>query len=365
MGVLRGVKVLELAAVGPVPFCCALLADMGAEVITILAPDRPVEHFGSTSDPVWRGRAWLECDLKSEAGKQSFQSLVSHADIFVEGFRPGVLERLDLAPERLLAMHPSLVIGRMSGWGQDGPLARLAGHDPNYLALTGALSLIGPRDAPVMPLNLVGDFGGGAMYLALGLISALRHAERSGEGQVVDAAIIDGVSSMLSMVHYLRASDLWHAERGANIIDGGAPHASVYQTADGRHLVIAAAERKFYDEFVQRLGLDGAPLPDREDRANWQALKTLFGDVIRQQSLAEWQAVFDGTDCCVTPALTPAEAVDHPHAVARGAFMQRNGVTVPAPAPRFGRTPSSLAPEQGDLAARLDAWGLPADAVQG
>lgn len=364
MGVLQGVRVLELAAVGPAPFCCALLADMGAEIITVTAPDRPVEHFGEAADPVWRGRAWIQCDLKSAAGQQRFHALASQADMLVEGFRPGVLERLGIAPETLLATNPALVIGRMSGWGQDGPMARVAGHDPNYLALTGALSLIGPKDAPAMPLNLVGDFGGGALFLALGLVTALRHAERTGEGQVVDAAIIDGVSAMLSMVHYLRGSGLWRDERGANMIDGGAPHAGVYETADGRHLVVAAAEDKFYAAFVAQLGLNLAALPDRHDPANWLALRAMICDVIRGQTLAEWQALFDGTDCCVSPVLSAAEAVSHPHAVARQAFCRRDGISVPAPAPRFGRTPSILAPEGGDLAARLALWGMQPGAVQ-
>lgn len=358
-GVLQGVRIVELAALGPAPFCCALLADMGAEILTVRPPGRPPPQLARLPDPVWRGRHWVELDLKDDDGRASLLEILSHTQLLVEGFRPGVLERLGLDPARLLDMFPKLVIGRMTGWGQDGPLARTAGHDANFIAIAGALGAIGNADAPVLPLNLVGDFGGGALYLATGLLAALRHAERTGEGQVVDAAIVDGVGSMMGMMHYLRSSGDWLDERGRNVIDGGAPHATSYRTLDDRHIVVGAAEDKFYRAFLTTIGLDAKTVPDRADRANWPALKTLIAQRIETRSRDEWMHLFADVDACVSPVLDLGEAVAHPHAKARSAYAQRDGVVVPAPAPRFSRTGSSLAKNGENGAELLRRWRRP------
>lgn len=346
-GPLAGVRVIELAGIGPGPFAAMMLADLGAEVIRVdRAADVDPAAFGSPHpDLLNRGRRSVGVDLKTPQGRDVALALTAGADVLIEGFRPGVTERLGLGPADCHAVNPNLVYGRMTGWGQHGPAAQDAGHDITYLALTGALHGIGRAgERPVPPLNLLGDFGGGGMLLALGLISALYAVRGGATGQVVDAAIVDGVSVLSTQIHALRQLGMWQDPRGVNLLDGGAPFYDSYECADGKHLAVGALEPRFYAELVRRTGF---PLPedtalDRTDPANWPALRQAWARLFRTRARDEWAALLAGSDACVAPVLDWAEAPAHPHLTARDTFVDHHGVTQPAPAPRFSGTPTGL-----------------------
>jgi alpha-methylacyl-CoA racemase len=359
MGPLQGVRIVELASIGPGPFCAMLLADLGAQV---LAVDRP-----GPQRPGWpvlfaRGRRRVAVDLKHPEGPGVVLDLVAGADALVEGFRPGVAERLGIGPEACLHRNPRLVYGRVTGWGQEGPLARSAGHDIDYIALAGALHPVGPAGGPpVPPLNLLGDFGGGGMLLALGVVAALLEAGRSGKGQVVDAAMVDGAALLTTQLHELLAAGRWTDRRGANLLDGAAPFYAVYETADGRHLAVGALEPRFWAELLERVGLAAGDLPAQLDRDGWPVARERLAAMFRTRTRDEWCALLEGTDACVAPVLSLLEAPAHPHNRARATFVEVAGTVQPAPAPRFSRTPCPTpAPPSadGDPAAALTAWGL-------
>jgi alpha-methylacyl-CoA racemase len=361
-GPLRGVRVVELAGIGPGPHACMILADLGADVIRV---DRPGGQplTGGPHDLLNRGRPSVALDLKHPDGIATVLDLVETADVLVEGLRPGTTERLGLGPDECLARNPRLVYGRMTGWGQDGPLAPTAGHDLGYVAITGALFGMGQDPGrPMFPSNLVGDFGGGSTYLVIGVLAALLEARLSGEGQVVDAAIVDGTAHLNAMATGFLASGLYREQRAANLLDGGVPFYDVYETADGRHLAVGSLEPTFYDELVRGLGIADT-VPDRNDPAQHAELRRLLGETIRQRTQAEWAEVFDGSDACVAPVLPMSEAFAHPHLVARATFVERDGITQPAPAPRFSRTAPTLTtppPAQAgqDTRDALLAWGI-------
>ncbi len=367
MGPLLGVRVVEFAGIGPGPMCAMLLADMGATVVRL---DRPAESGLGVPRPdrfdlLNRGRPSVAVDLKHPDGVALALDLVAAADALIEGFRPGTMERLGLGPEPCLARNPRLIYGRMTGWGQEGPLARAAGHDLNYIALTGALHAIGRAGAPpTPPLNLVADYGGGALYLAFGIVCGVLEAQRSGRGQIVDAAMIDGAASLMTSFFGLHAAGLYSDRRGENILDSGAPFYEVYACSDGRHLSVAPIEIKFRGEFYRRIGLDAASLPDADDRANWPAIKQLIAARLATRPAAEWCRLLEGTDACVAPVLSMAEAPRHPHHRARGTFVEIDGVVQPAPAPRFSRTKPGLptAPEPAGHSTEqaLADWGIDA-----
>ena len=339
-GPLRGVRVVEIASLAPAPFGCMILSDLGADVIR-------VDRVGSGAatrpgDPLRRGRRSVGLNLKDPAALGALLRLAESSDVLVEGFRPGVAERLGFGPGVFLERNPGLIFARMTGWGQEGPLAHSAGHDINYIAVSGALAPIGRAgERPVPPLNLVGDFGGGGMLLALGVLAALVERAGSGRGQVVDVAMVDGSALLTSFLHGMRAAGMWRDERGTNLLDGGAPCYDTYETADGRHVAVGALEPQFYAELLRRLGLEGAELPAQLDAAGWPVLRARLTEVFKRRTQAEWAAVFEGSDACVSPVLTLGEAPGHPHNVARGTFTQIGGVVQPAPAPRFGRTPAA------------------------
>ena len=376
MGPLEGIKVVELAGIGPGPMCAMLLADLGAEVVRI---DRlEAVDLGLEQDRQFnllnRGRKSVSIDLKKAEGIDAVLRLIDGADALIEGFRPGVMEKLGLGPDVCLARNPRLVYGRMTGWGQDGPLAHAAGHDINYIALTGALHAIGTKGGPpVPPLNLVGDFGGGALYLAFGICAGIVDAQRSGRGQVVDAAMTDGASSLMTAIYGLFASGEVSTERGANVLDSGAHYYGVYECGDGRFVSVGSLEGKFYDELVQRSGLDEAAkrdsLGDRQDKAGWDAYKERLAAIFKTRTRDEWCAAMEGTDVCFAPVLDYDEAPAHPHNVARGTFVDYDGVIQPAPAPRFSRTPGGI---QRPPATRgehteevLTDWGFSAGELDG
>jgi alpha-methylacyl-CoA racemase len=369
MGPLAGLKMLELEAIGPAPFCGMLLADMGADVLLVDRPTDPGLAFERrrSSDVMLRGRRSITLDLKTPAGIAVMLELIDRADALIEGFRPGVIERMGLGPDILLARNPRLVIGRMTGWGQDGSLAPRAGHDIDYIALSGALHAIGNAGGrPVPPLNLVGDFGGGGMLLGFGLLAALIEAQRSGKGQVVDAAMVEGAGLLTTMFWGMAAEGQWSDRRGENVLDSGAPWYDTYETRDGRFVAIGAIECKFYAELLQRLGLADEALPPQHDRTGWPALRARFAEVIRTKTRDEWSAAFSDSDACFAPVLSFAEAKAHPHNAARGAHVTVGGIDQPAPAPRFSRTPGTVRrppPERGALGREaLAAWGFsPAD----
>jgi alpha-methylacyl-CoA racemase len=365
MGPLAGVRVVELAGIGPGPFCAMLLADLGAEVLRV---DRPAASRTAWPTVLARGRRSVAVDLKHPDGAGVVLDLVAAADALVEGFRPGVAERLGIGPDACLARNPRLVYGRVTGWGQEGPWRQAAGHDIDYIALAGALHPIGQAGGPpVPPLNLIGDFGGGGMLLALGVVAALLEAGRSGAGQVVDAAMVDGAALLTTQFHELLAAGLWGEERGANLLDGGAPFYGVYETADGRHLAVGALEPQFWAELLRRLGLDGGDLPAQLDRDGWPRLRERLAALFRTRTREEWCELLAGTDACVAPVLGLREAPAHPHNRARGTFVEVGGVTQPAPAPRFSRTPcdppapAASPGEHTDQA--LADWGLPPDEI--
>ncbi len=361
-GPLRGVRVVELAGIGPGPHAAMILADLGADVIRV---DRPGGQplTGGPTDLLNRGRPSVALDLKHPDGVATVLDLVETADVLLEGLRPGTTERLGLGPDECLARNPRLVYGRMTGWGQDGPLAQTAGHDLGYVAITGALFGMGQDPArPHFPANLVGDFGGGSTYLVIGVLAALLESRLSGEGQVVDAAIVDGTAHLNAMATGFLATGLYREQRAANLLDGGVPFYDVYETADGRHLAVGSLEPKFYDDLVRLLDIAGSA-PDRNDPTQHAALRALIGDTIRQRTQAEWTDVFEGSDACVAPVLPMTEAFEHPHLVARGTFIERDGMTQPAPAPRFSRTAATLttpppARAGQDTREALTAWGI-------
>jgi alpha-methylacyl-CoA racemase len=340
-GPLAGCRVVEFAGLGPGPFAAMLLADMGADVVRIDRPGEPAD--GQRAYVMNRGRRSVTADLKSEPGRDIAIRLVDHADALIEGFRPGVMEKLGLGPDACLARNPRLVYGRMTGWGQAGPLALTAGHDIDYIALSGALSVVARRgERPVPPVNLLGDMGGGGAFLALGIVSALWEAARSGRGQVVDAAMTDGSAVLTTMLHGMMAQGRWRDEAGTNFADSGSPYYDTYECADGRYLAVGAIEPQFYDDLITRLGLDPGRLPDRRDRARWPELKRLLAEAFRTRTRDEWAQEFAPSDACVAPVLTLTEAPQHPHNQARGTFVERDGITQPVPAPRFSRTRSEL-----------------------
>ncbi len=354
MGPLTGVRIVELAGIGPGPFACMLLADMGAEIIRIERPGRGRDTSTPSGDPLLRGRPALVVDLKCPEGVAFVLDLVARADILIEGFRPGVTERIGLGPQACHTRNAALVYGRMTGWGQSGPLAHAAGHDINYIALTGVLHAVGERGGkPVVPLNLVGDFGGGALYLALGVVSALLEARQSGHGQVVDAAIVDGAASLMAMMYGKLATGRWRDSRGDNGLDGGAPWYDTYQTADGGYLALGAIEPVFFDKLAQVLGLDPSWNQRRHDRDQWPALRQTLARHIGESTRDAWQSRLEGTDACAAPVLSMGEASAHPHLRQRQVFVEIDGITQPAPAPRFSRTPGQIrrVPETPD-----DAW---------
>lgn len=365
MGPLAGVKIIEMSGVGPAPFCGMLLADMGADVLRV---DRlTAADLGFNVDIRYdllnRSKRAIAVDLKAPEGVTAVRDLIARADILLEGFRPGVMERLGLGPEACFAVNPRLVYGRMTGYGQDGPMKDLAGHDINYIAMTGALHAIGHADGPPLPpLNLVGDFGGGALYLAMGVLAALLETRQSGRGQIVDAAMIDGANSLMAMMTGLRQAGLWQNARGANPIDGGAPYYTTYRTRDGKFMAVGAIEKRFYAELLARLGLAGESLPAQDDRAQWDVLRARFAAVFAQKTRDEWTAIFATGDACVSPVLDMDEVLDHPLAVARGMAVTVDGVTGPAPAPRYSRTPGAVSgppvDARQDTPDALRAWGI-------
>ena len=361
-GPLRGVKVVEIAGIGPGPHACMILADLGADVIRVERPGGQL-LAGGPHNLLNRGRPSVALDLKKPEAVATVLELVKGADLLVEGMRPGVAERLGFGPEDCRAVNPRLVYGRMTGWGQDGPLAQAAGHDMNYIAITGALHGLGQdKTRPHFPTNLVGDFGGGSTYLVIGLLAALLEARVSGEGQVVDAAIVDGTAHLNTMTAAFLAAGTFKEERAANLLDGGAPFYDIYETADGKHMSVGALEPQFYDTFVTLLGIkDGAP--GQFDLDRYDELRMLIAARFRERTQAAWVELFEGTDACVAGIIPISEAVHHPHLQARGVFVERDGMAQPAPAPRFSRTTPSLgsppSPEAGtDTREALAAWGI-------
>ena len=344
-GPLAGLRVVELAGIGPGPHAAMILGDLGADVVRIDRPSGGLK-LGSDDvpDPTLRGRRSVTADLKDPAGRETVLRLVDHADVLLEGYRPGVTERLGVGPQDCHARNPRLVYGRMTGWGQDGPMAARAGHDINYISLTGALHAIG-RDGerPVPPLNLVGDFGGGSMLLVIGVVSSLWEAQRSGRGQVVDAAMVDGSSILVQMVWGLLAHQSWNDERGTNLLDGHAPFYDTYTCSDGRHVAVGAIEPQFYAQLLHGLGLDPDELPAQFDPSHWAATKKRFAEVFATRTRDEWAERFEGTDACVTPVLAFGEVAAHPHLAARSTVVTSDGVAQAAPAPRFSRTATEVA----------------------
>jgi alpha-methylacyl-CoA racemase len=368
MGPLDGVKILEIAGIGPGPFAAMMLADMGADIIRV---DRAQSVMGGDpaappSDVLNRGRRSVGIDLKNPDGVATLLDLVESADALIEGFRPGVAERLGFGPDICLARNPKLVFGRMTGWGQTGPYAQAAGHDINYIALAGALEPLGRAgEKPTPPLNLVGDFGGGGMLLAFGVVCALLEAKSSGQGQVVDAAMVDGSAVLMTMFHAFSAMGIWEPERGTNLLDTGAHFYDVYETSDAKFVSIGSIEPQFYAELLRLTGLDAdATMPRQQDRTQWPALKERFTELFLTKSRDEWCEIMEHTDVCFAPVLSIAEAPQHPHNVERGTFVERNGVVQPAPAPRFSRTvaeiqrPPSFAGQHTDEV--LADWGIDA-----
>ena len=370
MGPLAGIKVLEFESIGPAPFAGMLLADMGADVLVI---DRPAgTDLGLKRerwyDTMMRGKRSVTLDLKNTTAKEVIYSLAEKADAVIEGMRPGVMERLGVGPDEMLKINPKLVYGRMTGWGQSGPLAPLAGHDINYIALTGILNAIGRKgEAPLPPLNLIGDFGGGGMLLGFGVACGLLEAARSGKGQVIDAAMVEGASLLATMFFGFLGSNTWSEIRGSNILDTGAPWYNVYETKDGKYVSIGAIEERFYKELLTRLKLDEKQFP-QHDRAQWPLHKAAFTTAFKAKTRDEWVKVFEGSDACFAPVLSWSEAPRHPHNKARSAYVSVKRVEQPAPAPRFSRTAPEILrgpPERGEGGAQaLADWGFDAPAVK-
>jgi alpha-methylacyl-CoA racemase len=369
MGPLRGLRVVEMAGIGPGPFAGMLLADMGAEVLRV---ERPAPSTPIVDDPRFdllnRGKRSVVLDLKSPAGVEAALELCGTAEVLIEGFRPGVMERLSLGPDRCLEKNPRLVYGRITGFGQTGPLASAAGHDLNYIALAGALHAIGGPDAPAIPLNLIGDFGGGGMLLAFGVLCALLEARASGKGQVVDAAMIDGVSALLTPLFGWMAMGLWQDRRATNLLDGASPFYAVYQTSDGKWISLAPLEQQFHGELIERLGLDPEEFAPRFDQDRWPRMKEKLAALVRTRTRDEWCELLEGSDVCFAPVLSLLEAPEHPQLKERRTYVTVDGVRQAAPAPRFSRTPGeirgpALPPGKGGAEA-LRAWGFSAEAIE-
>ena len=371
-GPLSGIRILEIAGIGPGPFAGMMLADHGAEVIRIERPNAPPAMPPAQSDILARNRRAVAIDLKKPEGVAVLRDLARGADGLIEGFRPGVMERLGLGPDVLLTDNPKLVFGRMTGWGQTGPLARTAGHDIDYIALAGALHAYGRAgEKPTPPINMVGDFGGGGMFLAFGMVSALLHAARTGQGQVIDCAMVDGAAVLMSMIWSFRAAGFWRDERGVNMLDTGAHFYDTYETSDGKYMAVGAIEPQFYAELRRLAGLaDDAELDAQMNFAEWPALKARVAAAFKARTRDEWTAIFDGTDACVSPVLSMAEAPLHPHNAARGTFVEASGVVQPAAAPRYSATPArapvmATGETGADTDAVLGALGYDADKIAG
>jgi len=346
MGPLSGYRIIEMAGIGPAPFCAMMLADMGAEVIRVdrrEKADLGVPGREPRFEVMLRGRKSVAVDVKSAEGREIVKRLCVGADAIIEGFRPGVMERLGLGPDDLAKINPKLVFGRMTGFGQEGPMADRAGHDINYIALAGVLDHLGRKgQAPQHPLNLVGDFGGGGMLLAFGVVCAVLEAQRSGKGQVVDAAMVDGSASLMAMFHGMLSAGVWSEERGTNMLDTGAPWYDVYATKDGRYVSIGSIEKRFYADLLERLGLANETLSAQHDRAGWPVLRARFTEIFKSRTRPEWEQAFEGSDACFAPVLAMSEAPRHPHNALRATFVTRDGVQQPAPSPRFSRTAAEI-----------------------
>ena len=368
MGPLEGVKVLEIAGIGPGPFAAMMLSDMGAEVLRIDRADRvlPTRPEGPHADLMNRGRRNIGVNLKSPEGIETVLRLVEKADALIEGFRPGVMERLGLGPDVCLERNPGLVFGRMTGWGQDGPMAQTAGHDINYISLAGVLGHIGRRGGPPeVPLNLVGDYGGGGMLLSFGVVCALVERATSGKGQVVDAAMVDGAALLMTMMHAMRSMGMWSGGRGENLLDTGAHFYDVYETKDGEYVSIGSIEPQFYALLLQHTGLaEGREIPRQMDREGWVPLKEDLTEIFKQKTRDEWCEIMQGTDICFAPVLSMSEAPEHPHNKHRGTFVERDGTLQPAPAPRFSRTEAEISRSPAHSGQHTDEaladWGFDA-----
>ncbi|MBV8682849.1 MAG: CoA transferase [Caulobacteraceae bacterium] len=363
-GPLSDLKILEFAGIGPGPFCGMLLSDLGADVVRI---DRKGAGRGSPHDVTARGRRSVAMDLKSPAAVETCLKLMEKADVVFEGFRPGVMERLGLGPDVALERNPRLVYGRMTGWGQQGPLSHAAGHDMNYIAISGALSAIGKKDKPIPPLNLVGDFGGGALYLAFGLLAGVINARATGKGQVVDAAMSDGAASLMAMFYGFKGAGTWSSERRANLLDGGAHFYDTYQCSDGGWVAIGSIEPQFYALLLEKTGIEDPEFKGQMDRSRWPALHEKLAAVMATRTRDEWCAIMEGTDVCFAPILDLDEAPRHPHNVARETFVEIEGVVQPAPAPRFSNTPGKVAGPPPAIGAHtrsaLESWGVDPSAL--
>ncbi len=364
-GPLKGLKVVELAGIGPAPFAAMLLADMGAEIVRIEAPftrEASVTQDRDT-DVVLRGRRSIVLDLKTRNDREYLLKICAKADMLIEGFRPGVMERLEVGPDQVAAVNPRVIYGRMTGWGQNGPLAPRAGHDINYIALGGALAHIGPAgEVPPPPLNLVGDYGGGALYLVMGLLAAYIEAQRSGIGQVVDAAIVDGTTSLMAPFFGMWAAGKWSMDRQANIIDGHAPWYRCYRTLDGKYVAVGAIETKFYDKLIELLDLKAEDIPDQFDQSRWPEMTSIFAARFATKTRDEWAVILESQDTCFAPILSLDELPEHPHVVARKNVVKHQGILQPAPAPRFSKTPSVIreltSKEVWDCTPLLKGWGI-------
>jgi len=377
MGPLEGVRVVELAGIGPAPFCAMLLSDMGAEVIRVDRASNVGHDDSRVGGPAGeehrfnllaRGRRNIAVDLKNPAGVAAVLRLIDRADALVEGFRPGVMERLGLGPSVCLPRNPRLVYGRMTGWGQDGPIAQVAGHDINYIALSGVLHTIGEADRPpVPPLNLVGDFGGGALYLAMGVLAGIISARVSGKGQVVDCSMVEGSASLMTMMYAALASGAWVEERGHNRTDGGAHYYHVYETKDGEYVSVGSIEPQFYALLLKHTGIEGEVLPEQTDRATWPAMQERLARIFKTKTRAEWTEIMQKTDICFAPVLRMSEALTHPHNRHRASFIEIDGIAQPAPAPRFRGTPSQVQRPPARIGEHTDAvlrdWGFVADEI--
>ena len=364
-GPLDGLKVIEFAGIGPGPFCGMLLSDLGADVVRI---DRKGGRGGSKFDVTGRGRRSVALDLKVPASIEACLKLAESADVLFEGFRPGVMERLGLGPDVVLKRNPKIVYGRMTGWGQTGPYANAAGHDMNYIAISGALHAIGLGDKPIPPLNLVGDFGGGALYLAFGLLAGVIHARASGQGQVIDCAMSDGAASLMAMFYGFKASGMWTDNRRENMLDGGAHFYDTYQCSDGRWISIGSIEPQFYALLLEKTGITDPAFQQQMNRAEWPALRAKLAEVIKTKSRAEWCAIMDATDVCFAPVLDLTETASHPHNAARQTFVEIEGVVQPAPAPRFSATPGAIQGLSPPVGAHNDEaftdWGFAAGEIE-
>lgn len=361
MGPLSGIKIVEISGLGPAPFCGMMLADMGADVVCIDRAARPV--LDPATDCTRRGKRSIILDLKNLDDRETCLALLDQADALIEGFRPGVMEKLGLGPEECLSLNPQLVYGRMTGWGQDGPLSQAAGHDINYISLTGSLHAIGRKgEKPVPPLNLVGDFGGGAMFLAYGMACALLEVQKSGRGQVIDAAMTDGSALLMAMSHSLDAQGQLSPQRGTNLLDGGAHFYDVYETADGKYISIGSIEPQFYALLVEKAELDAEEFRDQNDPRKWPQLKQKLEEVFKTRSRDEWCALMEGTDVCFAPVLGIHEAPHHPHNQARATYVEIGGMIQPAPAPRFSRTkprvPFESSEPGSDAESVIKDWGI-------